>query len=250
MTIQKLPGKSFHPAAGGARAPRALRVLLLAAAAVAGSLAWPAMAEKIDTVLQRSHQMRLTAYTARAVDDRRAEALRADFQRLLARAELPEAVRRDVQLLVVDGPLLGETLAGHVVVVNAGLADAAEGERLFTLAHELGHVQLGHWAQLGEVYRKHVPGEVTKEATDAVANALGREASALSHGHEFAADAFAWRLVREFGIGLDSAAAVFHHMPNLGDTPTHPASRKRMAALRMIGDEANVTAAAPSGRGD
>jgi hypothetical protein len=34
-------------------------------------------------------------------------------------------------------------------------------------------------------------------------------------------------------------------MPNLGDTATHPASRKRMAALRMIGDDTLRSAALP-----
>jgi Zn-dependent protease with chaperone function len=144
--------------------------------------------------------------------------------------------------------VIAETLAGHVVVVHAGLADANEGERLFVMAHELGHVIMGHWAELGAVYHQHIPGEVNKLETDAVAAALGRDASRLVHGHEYAADAFAWRTIRAMGYGIDNAAAVFHTMPNMGDTPTHPASRKRMAALRLIGNDESLSAAVNTSR--
>ncbi|MFM2067841.1 MAG: hypothetical protein RLZZ584_2750 [Pseudomonadota bacterium] len=239
---------SQHIHAASARRPgtwrrsRLLPALALLGAGLLGA-SLPALGEDILGVLARSHQTRLTALQQVRAADGRAAILQRDFDRLLARQ--PQPVQAKVELLVVDGPVLAETLAGHVVVVHAGLADANEGERLFMLAHELGHVLLNHWAELGAVYVKHIPGEVNKEATDAVAGRLGREASQLVHGHEYAADAFAWRTIRDLGHGLDSAAAVFHHMPNMGDTPTHPASRKRLAALRMIGDDSVRSAALP-----
>jgi Zn-dependent protease with chaperone function len=213
---------------------------MVATAALVASV--PAASEDILSVLARSHEMRLQTLGARANHDRREAVLRADFVRLQSR--LP-GLPQDMQLVVVDGAAIAETLAGHVVVVHADLADASEGERLFMLAHEIGHVALGHWGELGAVYHKHIPGEVNQQATDAVASVLGREASQLVHGHEFAADAYAWRVIRGMGFELDSAAAVFHMMPNMGDTPTHPASRKRLAALRLIGSEAVRSAALP-----
>jgi Zn-dependent protease with chaperone function len=214
-------------------------VLFLGLAALAAAV--PVRSEDILSVLARSHEARLKSIAEHVALDRRADVLQHDFERLLE--GLPQRPR-DVSLLVVDGPLVAETLAGHVVVVHAGLADANEGERLFVMAHELGHVVMGHWAELGAVYHHHIPGEVNKDDTDAVAASLGRDASRLVHGHEYAADAFAWRTIREMGYSMDNAAAVFHMMPNLGDTPTHPASRKRLAALRMIGNDETRSAVA------
>lgn len=223
--------------------PRAWLLACLGLAALLSAV--PVHSEDILSVLARSHDSRLKALAGRAAHDERAAILQRDFDRLLDR--LPQRPR-DVSLLVVDGPVIAETLSGHVVVVHAGLAEANEGERLFMLAHELGHVVMGHWAELGAVYQKHIPGEVNQRDTDAVASVLGRDASRLVHGHEYAADAFAWRTVRDMGHGLDNAAAVFHMMPNMGDTPTHPASRKRLAALRQIGSDETRSAVADTAR--
>lgn len=205
----------------------------------------PVYSEDILSVLARSHESRLASLAERTAQGERAALLQRDFERLLER--LPQRPH-DVRLLVVEGPVIAETLAGQVVVVHAGLADANEGERLFMMAHELGHVVMGHWAELGAVYHRHIPGDVNKQDTDAVASALGLDASRLVHGHEYAADAFAWRLIRDMGYGMDNAAAVFHMMPDLGDTPTHPASRKRLAALRMIGNDETRSAVAGTPR--
>ena len=203
----------------------ALMVLALA-------LALPAAAEGILSVLARSHRMKLDELARQAVTDPRADRLRNDFERLLAR----QSPRPDVELLVVDGPVQAETLAGRVIVISAGLAVLDEGERLFILAHELGHVQMGHWAELCALYARHIPAEVTPDVTNAVAPKLGREASALVHGHEYAADGFAWRSIRAQGHGLDSVRGALMVVPNVGDTSTHPATRKRLAHLRSIGE--------------
>lgn len=208
------------------------RWLGAAALLVAIALAAPVAAEGILSVLARSHRQKLDELKRQAVSDPRADLLRRDFEHLLAR----HAPQADVELLVVDGPVHAETLAGRVIVISAGLAVLDEGERLFILAHELGHVQMGHWAELCAVYARHIPGEVTPDVTDAVAPKLGREASALVHGHEYAADAYAWRSIRSQGWGLGSVRGALMVVPNVGDTSTHPATRKRLAHLRTIGD--------------
>jgi Zn-dependent protease with chaperone function len=141
-----------------------------------------------------------------------------------------------VELRVVSGSTVAETLDGRVIVANEALADAPEGVRLFVLAHELGHVQQGHWRQVGDLYKRFVPGEVVQQATDGVAGPLGRAASAQAHRHEFEADAFALRALRALGRTSDDAYAALRHQGLQQDTATHPGTRKRLASLRAVED--------------
>lgn len=207
-----------------------LRAALLACAA---AVCAPASAgEDILAVLDRSQTLRLQALTPVADDDPRAATVRASFERLLQGAE--GLAGRGVALQVVRGAITAETFHGRLVVVNADLADLPEGERLFVLAHELGHVAQAHWVQVGDVYRKHIPDEVLQSRTDAVAALLGREMSALSHQHELAADAYALRMLQRLGYGLDVALATFTRHGLQFDTATHPGTRKRVASLRAV----------------
>jgi predicted Zn-dependent protease len=198
-------------------------------------IATAARAEDIVDVLRRSQQQRLAAMTP-APDGERVQVVRRSF----------EAVRRKLQgsytipavdLHVISGPVLAETLHGHVVVANVSLADLPEGERTFVLAHELGHVVHRHWLQMGLLYRRWIPGEVTPERTDPVAGALGREASALAHRQEFEADAFALDALGRLGHSSHVAFSAFHLLGMQQDTPTHPGTRKRLAWLRSHGSQ-------------
>lgn len=99
----------------------------------------------IVAVLHHSQQLRLDAMAPADRDSPRAQRLRETFDMLVRHLRtLPP-----VELRVVRGEVFAETLQGEVIVANEALADLSEGERLFALAHELGHVMLGHWAQLG-----------------------------------------------------------------------------------------------------
>ncbi|MDP4301206.1 M48 family metalloprotease [Leptothrix discophora] len=188
--------------------------------------------ETIRQVLDRSARTRLDGYAQHQVDPAHSALIRADLERIFNQL----AHRPDIELLVVDGPFHAETLAGRMLVVSASLAALPEGERLFILAHEVGHAVMGHWGELGDLYTRLIPGEVRPEVTDAVAPQLGREASNLVHGHEYAADAYAWQILRSLGYGMDSVMAALQVVPGMGDTPTHPATRKRYARLRMLGE--------------
>jgi Peptidase family M48 len=201
---------------------RWLRVTFLVLACVG-----PAHGQDIVDVLRQSQQVRLDAM-ALAPEGERAEVVRASFEKL--HRMLPPDVA--VELRVIRGSTVAETMHGHIVVANEALAELTEGERLFVLAHELGHVMSGHWAQMGGVYKRWVPGEVTPEHTDPVAGQLGREASALSHQQEYEADAWGVRMLRRLGLPASDAVAAFMHLGMTQDSPTHPSSRKRVAALR------------------
>lgn len=187
-------------------------------------------AETIGEVLERSQRKRLDELSLPATDAVRAARVRASFERLLVALD----VRAKVELRVVAAPVIAETLLGRVIVANQALADVSEGERIFVLAHELAHALHGHWDQLGSTYRRHIPGEVRQEQTDAVAAALGREASMQAHEHELQADAFALRALERLNYGVDEAMAAFLRNGVQHDTATHPGTRKRVAQLRML----------------
>ncbi|HET7792841.1 MAG TPA: M48 family metalloprotease [Rhizobacter sp.] len=184
--------------------------------------------EGIVDVLERSQQVRLDRLQLVASDNPRALKIRASFEKLLHGL----GPVRTVELRVVRGDTLAETLNGHVVVAHESLGDWPEEDRMFVLAHELGHVALGHWSQMGSVYQKWVPGAVTPEQTDAVAALLGREASSLAHQHEYEADAFAARTLHNLGNPRPDLRAIFTRQGITKDTPTHPGTQKRLASLR------------------
>ncbi|WP_127996563.1 M48 family metalloprotease [Piscinibacter defluvii] len=187
-----------------------------------------ARAEDIVDVLRRSQQLRLEQQSTADPDGPRAETVRRTFTALVAAAPgLPP-----VDLHVIRGPVLAETVHGHIVLANESLADLPEGERFFVLAHELGHVMQHHWLQMALVYQKWIPGEVSPELADAVADRLGRDASALAHRQEFEADAFALQLLQRTGQDPALAIRAFMRLGPTPDTATHPGTRKRVASLR------------------
>jgi Zn-dependent protease with chaperone function len=199
----------------------------------------PANSADIVAVLHASQQLRLDALALADPGSPRARRLRESFD-VLTRGLHPMP---RLELRIVRAEIVAETLQGHIVVVNEALGDWPQSEQLFVLGHELGHVLLGHWAQLGTLYRKWVPGPVTQPHTDAVADALGQGASALAHRHEFEADAFALHRVCALGGSVHDVVAAFMRTGARSDTATHPATRKRVAALRAVESERLTVAA-------
>jgi len=195
--------------------------------ALAGRVAAWAEEDIVD-VLRRSQDMRLAATLPAEANGPKASAIRTSFERVL-RAMAPE---RACELRVVRGPLLAETLHGHLIVVNESLADMPEGVRLFVLAHELGHVQQQHWLAMAQVYQKWIPGPVKPEFTDPVARPLGREASRLAHSQEFSADSYAAQALHKLGRPEGDFAAVFQQLGSTQENATHPSSSQRLASLR------------------
>jgi Zn-dependent protease with chaperone function len=189
--------------------------------------------EGILGVLARSQLTRLDHTPVADPESARALTVRTSFETLMRELGL----HQPVELRVINGDTIAETLQGRIVLANESLADLDEGERLFILAHELGHIELRHWQQLEHVYQKWVPGAVTPEQTEPVSALLGREASGLAYQQEFEADAFALRTLHALGRPSTDAVAAFVHMGMNRDTPTHPGTRKRLALLRAA--EAN-----------
>ena len=144
------------------------------------------IASGITQVLHRSQQARLDSLPPADRGTPATVVVQLSLQRLVRELSL----REPVELRVVSGDTVAETVHGNVIVANEALAALPEGERMFILAHELGHVVLGHWSQMGDLYQRYIPGTVTRARTDAVSDALGRAASGMARRHEFDADAF------------------------------------------------------------
>jgi len=204
-----------------------LSILLVSTLALCARIAH---ADGIVEVLQRSQQARLDSLPAASDATARAAVVRRSFQNLIDTL----GIERPVSLKIISGMTVAETVHGDVVVANEFLAGLPEGERLFILAHELGHVVMGHWGQMGSLFKSYVPGEVTPAVTNAIANDLARDASALAHQHEFDADAFALRTLRRMGCADVHAGSVLARFDPGRDTATHPGTRRRMAALMAI----------------
>jgi Zn-dependent protease with chaperone function len=203
-----------------------LRWIIALALLLAGSA--PRADENIVDVLVRSHQARLNDAHAADPTNPRTATVRASFETLTRTL----GITQPVELRVIPSGALAETLQGRVVVVNQSLADLTEGERLFVLAHELGHVELRHWDQTERLYLKWIPGVVTPDQTEPVAALLGRDASGLAHRQEFEADAYGLRALHALGRGWEDAYSVFMREGVTHDTATHPSTRKRLALLR------------------
>ncbi|MEP7295100.1 MAG: M48 family metalloprotease [Burkholderiales bacterium] len=184
--------------------------------------------EGILGVLARSQQTRLESASAADPGSTRARTVRASFETLVGVLKLGHPV----QLRVTQDDAVAETLQGRVVLANESLADLGEGERLFILAHELGHVELRHWDQTERLYQKWVPGAVTPQQTEPVAALLGHDASGLAHQQELEADAFALSALHLLGRPWEDALGAFMRLGVNHDTATHPGTRKRLALLR------------------
>lgn len=207
-----------------------MRRITLTLALLGALLASTARAETITEVLERSQLSRLDGRVAAPADSERAARVRASFARLVALA--PPA--HPVELRVMQGGVQAEAMLGRLLVVGEAVGDLPEGERLMLLSHEYGHLVLGHWDRLVGLYRHHIPGEVRPDTTNPGAQALGRDGAELSHRQEFEADAFGFRLAQQLGVGLDEALSLLMRRPAASDTPTHPATRRRIAQLRTL----------------
>jgi Zn-dependent protease with chaperone function len=185
----------------------------------------------IVDVLQRSQQTRLNQRAPADPSSPESARVRASFARLLALAPQEGAV----ELVLVGGNLYAEALFGRrSVAASEAVGALPEGERLLMLAHELGHLSLGHWGAMSNMYLRLIPGEVRPQTTDPVAAQLAEQGQALSHRHEFEADAYGFTLVYKLGFGVDNAFGLLTRQGVQSDAATHPGTRRRLAQLRAL----------------
>ncbi|MEK8026488.1 M48 family metalloprotease [Pseudaquabacterium rugosum] len=194
----------------------------------------PAPVETIADVLRRSQHQRLDALPPADANSPAAARVMASFERLI-RVTPPRPGQCQPTLRLVGGRLFAEAMLGDcAMAVSTAVGDLPEGERLLLLGHELGHLRLDHWTALRSLYEHHIPGTVEPARTDAVAGTLGRDAHALSHRHEFEADAYGYQIAMRLGYGLDTAFGLLTRQGVQTDGATHPGTRRRLAQMRSL----------------
>jgi hypothetical protein len=186
--------------------------------------------QTIGEVLERSQRRQLATLQPADAGSERAQRVRAAFDRLVAAG----GQRKPVQLQVVRGGVQAQAMLGRLLIVGEAAGDLPENELLVLLAHELGHLWLDHWQDVRALYSRHIPGAVEPGTTDPVAAALGRDAHQLAHRQELQADAFGFALAKRLGAGVQDATSLLMRHPQVGDTATHPATRRRLAQLRAL----------------
>lgn len=193
-----------------------------------------AKAEGIVEVLVRSRESSLASMQVVDQSHPDYEAIAADFKKIHDNAG--HTIPAD--LIVIDNNVvIAEGMLGNKLVVNVNLAKVKENERLFIMAHEWGHLELEHWRKLCDLYLSLIPGEVVQEKTDAVSQELGFKASEMSRNNEFEADFFAVRALVKMGMSKEEAKESAYSALSLApskDTATHPATNKRIMAIRQL----------------
>lgn len=170
------------------------------------------MHDVVGQVARESHRAAIVRDTFAAVRD----SIDADAQ---------------IEILIVEGDVVAEVLGDHLIAASESLALLPEGERAFVMAHELGHILLGHGSKRTELLRQHPNRHVPHGPDELRAVPLEPAASELAHRQELEADAFALRAIRKLGHGSDSALALFARQAVLDDTATHPRTPRRIAHL-------------------
>lgn len=195
--------------------------------AVSLLLTSPARALDVVQALERGQRVQLERCEQLDRDSHEAQVLQAALTKVLqADANAPP-----VALRVARCDAFVQVLAGDIVV-HPEVATWDEGERLFVLAHELGHIRQAHWQQLTQVLRDTVPVTSTDEQATRLMRHSAPRLQGLLHAFEYDADAYAARLLRAMGRDAQAEAKrAISRQPSVADAPTHPSAPQRLARL-------------------
>jgi Zn-dependent protease with chaperone function len=117
----------------------------------------------------------------------------------------------------------------NTIVISPSLAELPRAERLFILAHEVGHLANG------DVKRLLALGEELSVSAEALAN-VDKLMANLSRENETAADAFAAKFMHKVDLNAENAASAFFArmgLLQLPGTASHPAAQSRVAAIAL-----------------
>lgn len=188
-----------------------------------------ARADTIRQVIESGIMQRLTE--SPMVDPSTTPRLVATFHKVKAHLNEPRLMLKVVEQ--VNGLAL---TANWTILVARGAETLSDAELEFIIAHEAGHMLLGHKERRIRAYERHIQGEVTEEKAR-IANArIGREMQQLSYRGEFEADRFAMKTMIELGRSKDDVINAFLGMSRTPDTATHPSTAKRIMNMKREGE--------------
>jgi Zn-dependent protease with chaperone function len=155
------------------------------------------------------------------------QVIEADVARFIKAVDVPDSVR----FQVLDCEADGFVHQGQTIVLSTRLARMNPQQRFFIIAHEMGHLRLGHHGAMRSFVARIVndhPDELRARAH------LASGLSQISHQHEFDADAFAVRAMESASLQPEQAAWIFDSIPSDRDNATHPSARRRAQAIRTM----------------
>ena len=139
------------------------------------------------------------------------------------------AVPAGVDFQVMDCTVDGFVHKGRTIVVSTRMSRLSTPQRFFILAHELGHLKLGHHMAISSFVARVVGSSPDESAARA---AIAAGLAAVSHRAELDADAFAVRVMRDAGHDPEHAARLFDSIGEGHDNATHPSAGRRARSIR------------------
>jgi Zn-dependent protease with chaperone function len=151
--------------------------------------------------------------------------IESDVARFTKAVGIPDGIGFQVMDCEADGFVY----QGSTVVLSTRLSRMNAAQRFFIVAHEMGHVRLGHHGAM----RSFVARIVDQQPDESLARRqLASSLSDISHQHELDADAFAVRSMEKAGLDPEQAARIFDSIGSDKDNATHPSARRRAQAIR------------------
>jgi len=198
-------------------------IVFVAALLLAGAAQANGLVDKLVSQLEASP----AGCTAVPERQPQRQVIEADITRFTRAVSLPDGVG----FQVLDCEADGFVHQGKTIVLSTRLARMNPQQRFFIIAHELGHVALGHHGAM----RSFVARIVGDQPDESRARArLASGLAQISHQHEFDADAFAVRTMQAAGLDPEQAAWIFDSIASDKDNATHPSARRRALAIRAL----------------
>lgn len=203
-----------------------MKVLISVALATA---ALSAHALDIVDALNRGQQVQLSQCESVAEDAPEVAVLRDSF------SKLQDARHADTPVtLVVAKCSFGIQVLGGKVIVHPAVAHWNEGERLFVLAHELGHIEHGDWHSFTHVHQEAIPADMSDEQVGLTMRRMAPKMRELMYGFEYNADEYALELLSKMGRdALAEGREAIARVPTPSGSPTHPGTAQRIARLTL-----------------
>lgn len=156
-----------------------------------------------------------------------AKLLHKDFDSLLSAIPTKAGVR----LVVTEDVSVGQAFPGRTIAVHPALAELPRGQRLYVLAHELGHSEEGHFGEVVSLVNRFGNDVDLHNSTEVKSSVCE-----LSHKHEYRADRYAAHALVQMHVPLSEAIAFLERFPGNGDE-THPKVEDRITALQHLAVE-------------